>query len=59
MVVNINFIEERGEFQDYEKLKLLGEGSFGKAYLVSRRSDDMRFAMKMIKIRHMSDQDKD
>ena len=27
--------------QAYEKIKLLGEGSFGKAYLVSRQSDGM------------------
>ena len=59
MAMNINLIKERGEFDDYQEIKLLGEGGFGKVYLVSRRSDGMLFAMKMIKIRHMSDQDKE
>jgi hypothetical protein len=32
-------IKERPEFENYNKLKLLGEGSFGKAFLVERASD--------------------
>jgi len=34
--MNINHIKERAEFEAYQKIKLLGEGSFGKAFLVSR-----------------------
>ena len=57
--MNINFIKERGKFEDYEKIKKIGGGGFGKAYLVARRSDGMLFSMKMIIIRHMSNEDKD
>lgn len=32
-------IKERQEFENYNKIKLLGEGSFGKAFLVERSSD--------------------
>ena len=32
-------IKERQEFENYNKIKLLGEGSFGKAFLVERASD--------------------
>ncbi len=34
--LNIQQIKERQEFENYTKVKLLGEGSFGKAYLVKR-----------------------
>jgi hypothetical protein len=34
--MNILQIKERQEFENYTKVKLLGEGSFGKAYLVKR-----------------------
>lgn len=32
-------IKERQEFENYKKIKLIGEGSFGKAFLVERESD--------------------
>jgi hypothetical protein len=35
-------IKERQEFENYNKIKLLGEGSFGKAFLVERASDKVR-----------------
>jgi len=35
-------IKERPEFENYNKLKLLGEGSFGKAFLVERASDKVK-----------------
>ncbi len=35
----MNNIKERQEFENYNKIKLLGEGSFGKAFLVERASD--------------------
>jgi serine/threonine protein kinase len=34
-------IKERQEFENYRKIKLLGEGSFGKAFLVERESDNV------------------
>jgi len=33
--------------EDYEIEKLIGKGSFGKVYLVKRKSDDKKFAAKM------------
>jgi serine/threonine protein kinase len=37
----MNQIKERQEFENYRKIKLLGEGSFGKAFLVERVSDNV------------------
>ena len=34
-------IKERQEFENYRKISLLGEGSFGKAFLVERASDNV------------------
>jgi serine/threonine protein kinase len=48
-------IKEREEFEQYTKIKLLGEGSFGKAYLVTRNSDGLQCVMKQIDIGRMSD----
>ena len=39
-------LKEKDEFESYSKAKLLGEGSFGKAYLVTRLSDNQSFVMK-------------
>ena len=39
----MNNIKERQEFENYKKIKLLGEGSFGKAFLVERASDNVPF----------------
>jgi NIMA (never in mitosis gene a)-related kinase 1/4/5 len=54
----LNQIKERPEFEAYEKIKLLGEGSFGKAYLVSRQSDGKLCVMKMIDIHSMTEAEK-
>eukprot|EP00347_Sterkiella_histriomuscorum_P017105 403350648 len=51
-------IKERQEFENYNKVKLLGEGSFGKAYLVERASDKLKCVMKQIDIGRMSEQEK-
>jgi NIMA (never in mitosis gene a)-related kinase len=56
--MNINQIKERAEFEAYEKVKLLGEGSFGKAFLVTRASDGAMCVMKMIDIHRMSEKEK-
>jgi len=54
----MNQIKEREEFEKYSKLKLLGEGSFGKAYLVERLSDKLYCVMKVIDITRMSESEK-
>jgi serine/threonine protein kinase len=41
-------IKERQEFENYNKIKLLGEGSFGKAFLVERASDKVRSIISLI-----------
>ena len=56
--MNLNQIKERPEFENYIKQKLLGEGSFGKAYLVKRASDGLLCCMKMIDIHKMSDKER-
>ncbi|EGR27184.1 protein kinase domain protein [Ichthyophthirius multifiliis] len=44
--------------KDYKKIKLLGEGSYGKAYLVERIIDNQLCVIKQIDISHMTDQEK-
>lgn len=34
-------LRERQEFESYKKIKLLGEGAFGKAFLVERVHDNV------------------
>ncbi len=51
-------IKERPEFENYTKIKLLGEGSFGKAYLITRNSDGLQCVMKQIDIGKMSENEK-
>ena len=51
-------IKERPEFEAYQKVKLLGEGSFGKAFLVRRVNDGNMCVMKMIDIGRMSEKEK-
>jgi serine/threonine protein kinase len=43
-------IKERQEFENYNKIKLLGEGSFGKAFLVERASDKVRSMISLIPV---------
>jgi serine/threonine protein kinase len=43
-------IKERQEFENYNKIKLLGEGSFGKAFLVERASDKVRSKISLIPV---------
>ena len=51
-------IKAHNEFEHYTKIKLLGEGSFGKAYLVNRNSDKLMCVMKQIDVSRMSDKEK-
>lgn len=52
-------IKERQEFENYNKIKLLGEGSFGKAFLVERASDKVRHMISLppplVKMRYEAD----
>jgi NIMA (never in mitosis gene a)-related kinase 1/4/5 len=57
-MVDLRNVKERQEFENYQKQKLLGEGSFGKAYLVKRASDGLMCVMKMIDIHRMSEAEK-
>lgn len=54
----MNHLKEREEFEKYKKIKLLGEGSFGKAYLIERVSDRLMCVMKTIDIGRMSESEK-
>lgn len=49
---------ERDEFSHYKKVKLLGEGAFGKAYLIQRNTDGLQCVMKVIDITRMSEHER-
>ena len=49
-------IKERQEFENYNKIKLLGEGSFGKAFLVERASDKVLYRVNRDSIVEMCDE---
>jgi NIMA (never in mitosis gene a)-related kinase len=51
-------LKQQEEFEKYKKIKLLGEGSFGKAYLIERMSDRLMCVMKTIDIQRMGEQEK-
>jgi NIMA (never in mitosis gene a)-related kinase len=51
-------LKQQEEFEKYKKIKLLGEGSFGKAYLIERMSDKLMCVMKTIDIQRMGEQEK-
>ena len=51
-------LKEREEFAHYKKVKLLGEGSFGKAYLIERISDGLMCVMKIIDITRMGEHER-
>ncbi|XP_062412789.1 serine/threonine-protein kinase Nek1 isoform X2 [Sardina pilchardus] len=44
--------------EKYEKVKKIGEGSFGKAYLVQSREDDRQYVIKEIGISRMSNKER-
>ncbi|EAR85026.2 plant dual-specificity MAP kinase kinase family domain protein (macronuclear) [Tetrahymena thermophila SB210] len=46
------------EYEIYKRLKLLGEGSFGKAYLVESQSDKSKWVIKQISLDAMSPEEK-
>jgi serine/threonine protein kinase len=41
--------------KDYEFIKVIGTGSFGKVYLVKSRADDQHYAMKMLNKSNITD----
>lgn len=51
----MNQLKTSEEFEHYRKIKLLGEGSFGKAYLIERISDKLMCVMKTIDLSRMSE----
>ena len=46
------------EYELYKRIKLLGEGSFGKAYLVECKSDQSLCVIKQIDLTQMNQQEK-
>ncbi|KAL4440853.1 hypothetical protein ABPG74_013834 [Tetrahymena malaccensis] len=46
------------DYEIYKRLKLLGEGSFGKAYLVESQSDKSKWVIKQISLETMSPEEK-
>ena len=46
------------EYEYYRRIKLLGEGAFGKAYLVECVSDSSKCVIKQIDMNHMSEEEK-
>ena len=46
------------EHPQYKRVKLLGEGSYGKAYLVKCLSDDSYCVVKQLDISNMSEKEK-
>jgi len=46
------------EYELYKRIKLLGEGSFGKAYLVECVSDGALCVIKQVDLSKMSEQEK-
>jgi NIMA (never in mitosis gene a)-related kinase len=47
------------EQEYYRRLKLLGEGSFGKAYLVECRSDKQLYVIKQVDLNKMTEHEKE
>lgn len=37
---------QQDEYEVYQRIKLLGEGSFGKAYLVRSTIDNLKYVVK-------------
>jgi NIMA (never in mitosis gene a)-related kinase len=44
-------------YESYKKVKILGKGSFGKAFLVRAESDDSLYVIKQIDMADMSRED--
>jgi NIMA (never in mitosis gene a)-related kinase len=51
---NLSQVNERGsEAEKYQKVRVLGEGAMGKAYLVRSSEDELQYVMKRINIGHL------
>lgn len=51
---NLSQVIERGsEAEKYQKVRVLGEGAMGKAYLVRSSEDGLQYVMKRINIGHL------
>ena len=48
----------RAEYELYKRIKLLGQGSFGKAYLVQSLSDNSYCVIKQLDLSAMNEQEK-
>ena len=54
----MNYIKEKNETESYKKIQLLGEGSFGKAYLVECLSTGAQCVIKQVDMAKMSEAEK-
>lgn len=45
-------------FQDYNSISVLGQGSFGKCYLVERKTDHEKFVLKANSANNLSQEEK-
>ncbi len=50
--------QQVAEYEHYKRIKLLGEGAFGKAYLAECVSDGSHCVIKQMDLSKMSDQEK-
>lgn len=50
---NLSAVGHGSEAERYQKVRVLGEGSMGKAYLVSSAEDGQLYVMKRINIGHL------
>ncbi|PVI04549.1 serine/threonine protein kinase-like protein, partial [Periconia macrospinosa] len=56
MKIGVNFVENRQErltFEDFELLKVVGKGSFGKVFQVKKKDTDRIYALKSIRKAHI------
>ena len=51
-------VEQTQSYESYKKIKVLGKGSFGKAFLVQAESDGSYAVIKKVDIAKMSDEEK-
>ncbi|KAL4468657.1 hypothetical protein ABPG74_005160 [Tetrahymena malaccensis] len=51
-------MKQQNQAQDYKKIKLLGQGTYGKAFLVERKSDGLKCVIKQIEMSHMTEEER-
>lgn len=54
----MNMIPKSGMFEKYTHIDVIGQGSFGKAYLVQRKTDNLKLVLKANSQNNLTDQEK-